>query len=66
MGILIIHKTMNKYIFDVFLDGELINRVSTIANCYDAAEQHTVEQYGDEIELVRIESRVKELEGCSF
>lgn len=49
---------MNRYIFDVFQDGELYNRVETVANCYDAAEEITVELYGDEIELVRIESNL--------
>ena len=49
---------MNRYIFDVFLDGELCNRVETVANCYDAAEEIAVELYGDEIELVRIENNL--------
>lgn len=52
---------MNRYIFDVYKEGELFNRVETIANCYDAAEEITVEQYGDEIELVRIESNLHNL-----
>lgn len=52
---------MNRYIFDVFQDGELFNRVETVANCYDAAEEMTVELYGDEIELIRVESNIKDL-----
>ena len=52
---------MNRYIFDVFQDGELCNRVETVANCYDAAEEIAVELYGDEIELVRIENNLHNL-----
>lgn len=57
---------MNRYIFDVYKDGCFMGRESTVANCFDAAEEIAVELYGDEIELVRIENRVKELVGCSF
>lgn len=58
MGTLTKHPTMNNYVFDVFHEGELTSRVSTTANCYDAAEEIAVELYGDEIELVRIESNL--------
>lgn len=58
MGALTTPYIMNRYIFDVFLDGELCNRVETVANCYDAAEEIAVELYGDEIELVRIENNL--------
>lgn len=61
MGALTIYTTMNRYIFDVFLDGELFNRVETVANCYDAAEDIAVELYGNEIELVRIENNLQNL-----
>lgn len=61
MGTLTKHTTMNNYVFDVFHEGELTSRVSTTANCYDAAEEMTVELYGDEIELVRVESNIKDL-----
>ena len=61
MGALTIYTTMNRYIFDVFQDGELCNRVETVANCYDAAEEIAVELYGDEIELVRIENNLHNL-----
>lgn len=52
---------MSNYIFDIYQDGEYITRVSTTANCYDAAEEMTVEQFGDEIELVRIESNIQNI-----
>lgn len=50
---------MNNYVFDVFLDGYPLTRVSTTANSYDQAEEITVELYGDDIELVRIENNIK-------
>lgn len=45
---------MSYYTFDVYQEGEFFDRVSTLASNYDEAESLTVEEYGDEIELVRI------------
>jgi len=55
MGAIIIYKIMSTYVFDVYEDGEFYDRISTKATSYDEAELLTVMEFGDEIELVRIE-----------
>lgn len=56
MGILTNYLFMSYYTFDIYQEGEFIDRVSTLASDYNEAESLTVEEYGDEIELVRIEN----------
>lgn len=46
---------MSTYTFDIYNDGEFFDRVSTMASNYDQAEMQIVEEFGDEVELVRIE-----------
>lgn len=55
MGALPNYIIMSTYTFDIYNDGEFYDRVSTKAANYDQAELQIVEEFGDEIELVRIE-----------
>lgn len=46
---------MSTYVFDIFEDGEFFDRVSTKARTYGEAEDQIVEEFGCDVELVRIE-----------
>lgn len=46
---------MSNYVFDIYEDGEFFDRISTKARTYNEAESLIIEEFGDEVELVRIE-----------
>ena len=46
---------MSNYVFDIFEDGEFFDRVSTKPRSYGEAEDQIVEEFGCDVELVRIE-----------
>lgn len=48
-------QTMSNYVFDIYEDGEFFDRVSTRARSYGEAEDQIVEEFGCNVELVRIE-----------
>ena len=46
---------MSNYVFDIYEDGEFFDRISTKARTYNEAESLIIDEFGCDVELVRIE-----------